>query len=58
MCMGVLPACMSVHYVLGSGQKKATESLGLELQMVVSCHEGVGTGTRVLWKSSQCSRIS
>jgi hypothetical protein len=34
-------------------QKRALDPLGLEIQMVVSCH--VGARTRVLWKSSQSS---
>lgn len=31
-------------------------SLGLELQIVVSCHVGAGDQTQVLWKGSQYSK--
>ena len=57
MCMSVLLhvhvciTCMSdVHW----GQKKVSDPLALELQMVVICHVGVGECTRLLCKSSQC----
>jgi hypothetical protein len=30
-------------------------SLGLELQIVVSCHVRAGNWTLVLWKSNRCS---
>lgn len=39
MCMGVLPACRSVHHVLRGvqgGQKRAQDALELELPVVVS----------------------
>ena len=57
MCIGVLLACMSVYYVSGAhgGQKRVLNPLGLESQIVVNCHVGVGAHTKVLWKSSQCS---
>ena len=40
MCVGVLPACMSVNHL---GQKKALNLLELELKMAVSWHLGLGT---------------
>lgn len=45
MCMGFLPACLCMHHVhAGSlgGQKRALNSLELELQAVVSHHVGAG----------------
>lgn len=46
-----------VLYVLGThgGQKKASDSLGLDLQMFVSHCVGAENQTLVLWRSSQCS---
>lgn len=46
MCMGILPACRSVHYVLcgvQGGQKRAQDALELELLMVVSHSVRPGT---------------
>ena len=43
--MNVLPACISVHHCVlctYRGQKQASESLELELQITVSCHVGAG----------------
>jgi hypothetical protein len=38
------------------GQKKiALGPLGLELEVVVSCHVGAGNRTQALWKSNLCS---
>ena len=34
---------------------RVLDSLGLELQTVVSCHVGAGNGIQVLWKNIQCS---
>lgn len=55
--MGVLPACMSVHYVhvwwCHGNQGRVLDTLELVLQVVVNHHVGVGSGTQVLWKSSQ-----
>ena len=39
--MNVLPVCMSVYHMCG-GQKRASDSLELELHTVVSCHMGAG----------------
>ena len=44
------PMCM----VLSGGQKRESDPLGLELQMVGSHHVGVGNQTWVLWKSNPC----
>ena len=53
MCMGILPACMSVHhtYTVPEDARETTESSGTELQVVVS-HVGAGDQIR---KSSQYS---
>ena len=50
-------ACMHVLYVclVSSKVRERLESLGLELQMLVSCYVGTGDETQVLCKSSQCS---
>jgi hypothetical protein len=40
---------------LGGRQKRVSESLEVELQMVVSSHVSAGTPTWVLCKNSQCS---
>lgn len=45
--MGVLLACMSVYHVhVGTqiGQKRAADTLGLELQTVINHHAGAGNG--------------
>lgn len=44
MCMIVFPACKCSRYVpsIPRGQKRALDALGLDLQMVVSCHVCVG----------------
>ena len=49
--------CMCPMHMFGGlrGQKKAWDSLELELQMLVSCHVGAGNQTWILWKNSQCS---
>lgn len=36
-------------------QERASASQRLEIQMVVSCHEGAGNQTWVMWESNQCS---
>ena len=66
LCMGVLPACMSVHHSYGwcpqklrAGQKRASNPMELELQMVVvELPKGCWELDQVLWKSSQCAIIS
>ena len=49
----------STTHILGAGrgQKRLLESLELELQVAVSHYVGAGNGTRVLWKSSECSSL-
>jgi hypothetical protein len=37
------------------GQKRASDPLELELQMVVNCHVSSGNQIWVLWKNNQCS---
>ena len=57
LCMSVLPACMSVYYMLIwilQSPKKALGSVELELQIVVSCPVGSENKNQVLWKSRQC----
>lgn len=54
-CMGVLPACLGRVPGARGGQKSVFESLGLELQIVVSHHVGAGKQTQVLHKSTKCS---
>lgn len=44
VCMGVLPGCMCVH----AEDKKTSDPLDLELQMVVSCHVDARTQILVL----------
>lgn len=56
ICVGALPAC--VHHVFlvpwgGCSDKKAADSLGLELWTDVRCHVGARNWIQVLWKSSQ-----
>jgi hypothetical protein len=47
--MSVLPTCLCVHrvrvFLLGAcrGQKRASDPLELELEMVVRCQAGAGT---------------
>jgi hypothetical protein len=49
--------CLITNYVPSGlkGQKRASDPLRLEFQMIVSCHMGAEDQTRVLWKSSQWS---
>lgn len=51
--------CMYVRalyaYLVYRGQKRAPDSLGLELHMVVSCQVGAVNQTRVLCNSNPCS---
>lgn len=55
MCMDVLAARVSVHHVCAhKGQKRVSESLGLELRMVVSGSASAGNQASVFKKSSQC----
>lgn len=52
--MGVLPSCLSVHYMLAGClpcQKRASDTLS-QLQMVASHHVG-GSGSQI-WLSSRC----
>ena len=44
MYMSVLSSCLSVHRVCSvlGGQKRASDSLELELQTVVNSHVGAG----------------
>lgn len=51
MCMGVSPSCMSVTGVY-NGQERVSDTLGLELQMVVSCWVDTGNCTRVVSKAA------
>lgn len=46
---------MYVCYICAApeDQKRVSEPLGLELEMVVNHHVGSGNLTLVLWKSSQ-----
>lgn len=47
--MSVLRACMYEHYMLAWGvQKKGSNPLELELQVIVSCHVGAGIEPRSL----------
>ena len=58
MCIGILPACKSVHNVcLVSVELRRDHEIPLVpvLQTVVIHHVCVGKETQVLWKSSQCS---
>lgn len=45
--------CLSGAY---RGQKRASDLLGLQLQMVVSCHMGAGNQTQVFGKN-KCSSL-
>ena len=48
--------CTPCILAAGGGQKRASDLLELELQMVVSHHFNPGNETPVLWKSSsKCS---
>lgn len=37
------------------GQRRVSDLLGMELQVIVSCHMGIKSWTQILKKSSQCS---
>lgn len=54
MCVGVLPACsLCTACILGTqggNQKMVSGHLELEIQMVVSHHMGVESGTQILRK--------
>lgn len=54
ICVGVLPVwvCMLVYHVHSWGQKRVLESLGLELQVSLTCCVGAGHWT---WPSGRTS---
>lgn len=43
ICMDHLPVCMTMYICVFGGQKRASDSVELELQNVVSCHMGAGS---------------
>lgn len=49
-CLFLVSAFMCA-YALWS-QKRALDALGLELEMIASCHMGAGNQAHVFWKSS------
>lgn len=53
--MDSLPICISVYHMSVSIQKRASDSLKLELQMAVSYYIDVKNWIHVLWKNSQYS---
>lgn len=57
MCVSILPTCIYVYTTCDPGycrdQKRVSEPLKPEFQMVVICHVGAGNGTPVLCRSSQ-----
>jgi hypothetical protein len=49
MCLGVLPACVSVYFVHAlKGQKRVSDPLELELHVVVSYRVNAGGQTLLL----------
>lgn len=59
MCMSALLGYMFMHHVAAwcvcGGQKRASETLGLELQIVMSPLVGSGNQIPVSCKSNKCS---
>lgn len=55
MCMGVLPAFMSMHLCasIHIDQKVASDSIELKLQVIVNHHVVDGSQILALWKTSQ-----
>lgn len=56
MCMQVVPEWMTVHHVsllFPQRPQRASDPLGLDLHMAVSCYVDSETQTQVLWNSSQ-----
>lgn len=53
--MDSLPICISVYHMSVSIQKRASDSLKLELQMAVSYYIDVKNWIHVLWKNIQYS---
>lgn len=56
--MDIFLACMDEYHVYAWYSQRPEESvgsLGLELQMLVSCHVAAGSESLVLWKSNQSS---
>ena len=51
MCMGILPACMSMYHA-HAWSLQMLESLGLELQMVMNYCVDSGNQTHVLQKGN------
>ena len=57
MDMGVLSTCLSVHHlhvVSAETQERVSDTLELELQVVVSSHKGAENRIQVLCKTSYC----
>lgn len=57
MCMNVLSACVFTMFVHGvpRGQKRALDTLEMELQTVVTHRMDSEKPIQVLFKSNQCS---
>lgn len=55
MCFVCMHVCVLCMCKMHGDQKRALDFLRVNLQVVVSPHEGVGNWTLVLWKSSICS---
>lgn len=56
-CFACIYECVlyAVHAIPWKGQKRVSDPLKFELQMVVSHHINVGNWTRVLYESNGCS---
>lgn len=62
MCMGVLPAHMSVSHACAvpgacGGWKRVCDPLKLESKIVIRGYVGAGNGALVLWENRQCSAM-
>lgn len=56
LCMDVLPSCL--HIGPDAGHKRALDSLKLELQIIASCHLGVGESNFAPLKEQPTSALS
>jgi hypothetical protein len=54
VCMYYVPFAFSDH----RDQKRASDPLELELEMVMSHHTGAGNLSDILWESTQCSSLT
>lgn len=57
MCLGVLPACMSLSTWVPACGGHSSDPLELEMETAVRCHVNVRNQTSLLWKNTYWSSL-